>query len=90
MPQAVSAVTNLDLISYIKAIPDARMWRGVRIPAWYLLLMAVLRILSKCESLRDLERFSRRHHGVLTKALGLGLRHPPSDSCFRYFSFRWM
>jgi hypothetical protein len=27
-----SAATDLDLISYLKAIPDARMRRGVRIP----------------------------------------------------------
>ena len=61
------------------------MRRGIRIPAWYLLLVAVLGILSGCESLRDLERFARRHHGVLTEALGLELRRPPSDSAFRYF-----
>ena len=42
MLQSVSAATDLDLISYLKAIPDARMRRGVRIPAWYLLLVAVL------------------------------------------------
>jgi hypothetical protein len=83
--QSVSAATDLDLISYLKAIPDARMRRGVRIPAWYLLLVAVLGILSKCESLRDLERFARRHHAVLTEALGIELRRPPSDSAFRYF-----
>ena len=58
---------------------------GVRIPAWYLLLVAVLGILSKCESLRDLERFARRHHAVLTEALGIELKRPPSDSAFRYF-----
>ena len=46
------------------------MRRGVRIPAWYLLLVAVLGILSKCGSLRDLERFARRHHAVLTDAPG--------------------
>ena len=46
----VSAATDLDLISYLKVIPDARMRRGVRIPAWYLLLVAVLPILSKCET----------------------------------------
>lgn len=45
------------------------MRRGVRIPAWYLLLVAGLCILSKCESLRDLERFARRHHVVLTESL---------------------
>jgi hypothetical protein len=85
VPQSVSVVTDLDLISFLKAIPDARMRRGVRIPAWYLLLVAVLGILSKCESLRDLERFARRHHAVLTEALGLELKRPPSDSAFRYF-----
>jgi len=85
VPETASAATDLDLISFLKAIPDARMRRGVRIPAWYLLLVAVLGILSGCESLRDLERFARRHHSVLGKQLGLELRRPPSDSAFRYF-----
>ena len=85
MLESDSAATDLDLISYLKAIPDARMRRGVRIPAWYLLLVAVLGILSRCQSLRDLERFAIRHHSVLTVALGLELRRPPSDSAFRYF-----
>ena len=85
MPETGSAATDLDLISFLKAIPDARMRRGVRIPAWYLLLVAVLGILSGCESLRDLERFARRHHVVLGKELGIELRRPPSDSAFRYF-----
>ena len=61
------------------------MRRGVRFPAWYLLLVAVLGIRSGCQSLRDLERFAIRHHGVLIEALGLELRRPPSDSSFRYF-----
>ena len=69
MLQSVSAATDLDLISYLKAIPDARMRRGVRIPAWYLLLVAVLGILSKCESLRDLERFARRHPGLIQSVM---------------------
>ena len=85
MLESVSAATDLDLISYLKAIPDARMRRGVRIPAWYLLLVAVLGILSGCQSLRDLERFAIRHHAVLTEALGIEPRRPPSDSSFRYF-----
>ena len=46
MLESASAATDLDLISFLKAIPDARMRRGVRIPAWYLLLVAVLGILS--------------------------------------------
>jgi hypothetical protein len=40
------------------SIPDARMRRGVRFHAWYLLPLAVLGILSRCQSLRDLERHS--------------------------------
>ena len=74
MLESASAATDLDLISYLRSIPDARMRRGVRFPAWYLLLVAVLGILSGCQSLRDLERFAIRHHSVLTEALGLALR----------------
>ena len=85
MPETFSAATDLDLISFLRAIPDPRMRRGVRIPAWYLLLVAVLGILSHCQSQRDLERFAERHHGVLTEALGIELRRYPSDSAFRYF-----
>ena len=46
----------------------------MRTPAWYLLLVALLGILSKYESLRDLERFARRHHGALSQALGIELK----------------
>ena len=69
---------DLDLISFLKAIRDARMCRGVLIPAWYLLLVAVLGSLSQCESLRDLEGFARRHHAQPAQAVagiaGNGLR----------------
>jgi hypothetical protein len=85
VPEIAAAATDLDLISFLKVIPDARMSKGIRIPAWYLLLVAVLGILSKCESMRDLERFARRHHAVLTESLGIELKRPPSDSAFRYF-----
>ena len=54
------------------------MQRGVRIPAWYLLLQAVLGILNGCQSLRDLERLARRHHDALTKSIGLELWRPPN------------
>jgi hypothetical protein len=85
VPESAAAATDLDLISHLRAIQDQRMRRGIRFPAWYLLLLAVLGILSGCQSLRDLERFAIRHHSVLTEALGLELRRPPSDSSFRYF-----
>ena len=88
MHESASAATDLDLINYLRLTRDSRMRRGVRFPAWYLLLVAVLGILSRCKSLRDLERYSFgegfayaiRHHSVLCEALGIELRRPPSDS----------
>ncbi len=77
--------TDLDLISLIKAIPDAQMRQGIRMPGWYLLLVAALGILSRCQRLRDLERFAIRHHSVLSEAVDIELRRPPSDSAFRHF-----
>ena len=85
MLESASAATDLNLISTLRSIPDARLRRGVRFPAWSLLLVAVLGILSGCQSLRDLERFAIRHHAVLTGSLGVELRRPPSDSSFRSF-----
>jgi len=85
VPETALPATDLDLISFLRAIPDTRMRRGIRMPAWYLLLVAVLGILSRCQKLRDLERFAIRHHSVFTEALGIELRRPPSDSAFRYF-----
>ncbi len=85
MLESVFAATDLDLISYLKPIPDAHVRREVRVPAWYLLLVAVLGILSRCQNIRTLERFAIRHHCVLTEALGLELRRPRSDLAFRYF-----
>jgi hypothetical protein len=83
--ESASAATDLYPISYLRSILDARMRRGVLFPAWYLLLVALLGIMSGRQSLRDLEHFAIRHHSVITKALGLELRRPPSDSLFRYF-----
>ena len=85
MLKSASAVTDLDLISFLRAIPNARMRRCVSTPDWFLLLVAVLGIQSQCDSLRDLERFAPRHHTDLTEALGIELERPPSDSAFRIF-----
>jgi hypothetical protein len=48
MSEIALPATDLDLIGFLMAIPDSRMWCGIRIPAWYLLLVAVLGILSRC------------------------------------------
>jgi hypothetical protein len=56
----------------------------VRYPQWFLLLVAVLGILSRCRSSRDLEAFARRHREVLNEALGLDFKRWPSDATFLY------
>ena len=69
MPEPSPAHASADLISYLQAIPEGRMRRGVRFPQWFLLLVAVLGILSGSQSLRDLERFANRHQDALNQAL---------------------
>ena len=81
-----------DLISFLKAIPVGeafsegvgRYRRGVRYPQWFLLLVAVLGILSGCRSSRDLEAFARRHREALNQALDLDFKRWPSDATFLY------
>jgi hypothetical protein len=56
----------------------------VRYPQWFLLLVAVLGILSGCRSSRDLEAFARRHREQLNQVLGLKFKRWPSDATFLY------
>ena len=72
-----------DLISFLKALPDCRMRRGIRFPQWWMLLVAILAILSNEGSLVGIERFARRHRQVLNALLGTDFGKEPSDSTFR-------
>jgi hypothetical protein len=72
-----------DLISFLKALPDCRMRRGVRFPQWWMLLVAILAILSGQGSLMGMERFAKRHRKTLNELLGTHVAKPPSDSTFR-------
>jgi hypothetical protein len=49
-----------DLISFLQALPDFRMRRGIRFPQWWMLQVAILSILSGQGSLVGMERYSRR------------------------------
>ena len=86
MPEIHSAAadqpTPTDLISFLKAIPDGRYRRGVRYPQLFLLLVAVLGILSGCRSSRDLEAFVKRHREALNQALGFDFKRWPSNATF--------
>jgi hypothetical protein len=81
---AADQLDSSDLISFLKAIPDGRYRRGVRYPQWFLLLLAVLGILSCCRSSRDLEAFARRHREALNKSLVLDFKRWLSDATFLY------
>ena len=59
------------------------MRRGVRFPQWWMLLVAILAILSNQGSLLGMERFTKRHRQTLNALLGTHIVKPPSDSTFR-------
>ena len=58
----------------------------MRYPQWFLLLVAVLGILSGCRSSRDLEAFARRHREALNQALGLDFKRWPSATFLYLFN----
>ena len=80
---ATTPVAARDLISFLKALPDCRMRRGVRFPQWWMLLVAILSILSGQGSLVGMERFAKRHRQTLNELLGTDFGKSPSDSTFR-------
>ena len=59
------------------------MRRGIRFPQWWMLLVAILAILSNQGSLMGMERFAKRHRKTLNELLGTDVAKPPSDSTFR-------
>jgi hypothetical protein len=65
--QNPSAAT--DLISFLKALPDCRIRRGIRYPQWWMLLVAILAILSNQGLLMGMERFAKRHRMTLNELL---------------------
>ena len=78
-----NSVAASDLISFLKALPDCRMRRGIRFPQWWMLLVAILAILSGQGSLVGMERFAKRHRQTLNELLGTDFGKSPSDSTFR-------
>ena len=59
------------------------MRREVRFPQWWMLLVAILAILSGQSSLLGMERFAKRHRKTLNELLGTDFGKSPSDSTFR-------
>ena len=59
------------------------MRRGIRFPQWWMLLVAILSILSGQGSLVGMEPFVKRHRQTLNELLGTDFGKSPSDSTFR-------
>ena len=59
------------------------MRRGIRFPQWWMLLVAILSILSGQGSLVGMEHFAKRHRQMLNDLLGTDFGNSPSDSTFR-------
>ena len=59
------------------------MRRGIRFPQWWMLLVAVLAILSGQGCLVGMEQFAKRHRETLNDLLGTDFGQSPSDSTFR-------
>ena len=64
------------------------MRRGIRFPQWWMLLVAILAILSGQGSLVGMERFAKRHRQTLNELLGTDFGKSPSDSTFRLGDFQ--
>ena len=60
------------------------MRRRVRLPQWWMLLAAILAILSGQGCLLEIERFALRHRKTLNQLLGTHIAKSPSDSTFRW------
>ncbi len=54
IPQHENTAAATDLISFLKALPDCRMRRGIRFPQWWMLLVAILAILSQVDPIDSL------------------------------------
>jgi len=69
------------------------MRRGIRFPKWWMLLVAILSILSGQGSLVGMERFAKRHRQTLNEVLGadFGSRHRTrrSDCCWPCCRVPW-
>jgi len=57
---------------------------GVRFPQWWMLLVAILSILSGQGSILGMERFAKRQRKTLNALLGTYIAKSPSDSTFRW------
>ena len=86
---AISAVA-IDLISFLKALTDCRIRRGICFPQLWMLLVAILSILSGQGSLVGMVRLAKRRRQTLNELLGTDFSKSPSDSTSGCYSPSWI
>ena len=79
---ATTPATASDLISLLEALPDCYMRRVFLFPQWWMLLLAILSILSGQGSLVGMVWTANRHRQTLIELLGTDFDKSPSDSTF--------
>lgn len=71
------------LLAHFETVPDPRRAQGRRYPLKFLLLFAILAILSGGRSYRDVSRFMEKKRKKLNQFFGLHWKKPPSKSQLR-------
>jgi hypothetical protein len=70
-------------LDFLSTIPDPRRAEGKRYEQRYVLLFAILAIVTGANSYRGIRTFIRTHRVRLNKAFGLHWKHPPAHTSLR-------
>jgi hypothetical protein len=71
------------ILTLLEQIPDPRRAEGKRYAQSYVLLFAILAIVTGADSYRGIRTFIRVHLKRLNKAFGLGWKRPPAHTSIR-------
>jgi hypothetical protein len=70
-------------LAFLAAIPDPRRAEGKRYEQRYVLLFAILAVVSGANSYRGIRTFIKVHRARLNRALGIGWKRPPAHTSIR-------
>ena len=81
--QVAAVKSFLPILTRLEAIADPRRAEGKRYEQRYILLFAILAIVTGADSYRGIHTFIRVHLKRLNKAFGLGWKKPPAHTSIR-------
>jgi hypothetical protein len=70
-------------LAFLAAIPDPRRAEGKRYEQRYVLLFAILAVVSGANSYRGIRTFIKVHRARLNRAFGIGWKRPPAHTSLR-------